>query len=89
VLFPYLVKHTELEALNDIANSMCCESPDEAVKKYERIFSRMNLEVPEAGMNQIDELVSSVNPERLRNFPVKLTESMISELYCEILKVRV
>lgn len=89
VLFPYLVKHTELEALNDIANSMGCDSPDEAVKKYEHIFSRMNLEVPEADINQIEELVSSVNPERLRNFPVKLTESMIRELYCEILKVRV
>ena len=88
ILFPYLVKHTQLEALNNIAHSMGCESPDEAVKKYESIISRMNLEVPEADEKQMKELVSSVNPERLKNFPVSLDETTIRELYSEILKVR-
>ena len=89
VLFPYLVRNTELEAMNDIAHSMNCETPEDAVLKYERITDRMNLKVPKANSSQIEELVSSVNPERLKNFPVSLNENMIRELYREILKVRV
>ena len=86
VLFPYLVSNTELEVLRDIANSMNCDSPEQAAKKYERIVSGMSIEVPCADETQIKELVSSVNPERLKNFPVKLDESMIRELYCGILR---
>ena len=86
VLFGYLVRETRLKALNDIAHSMNCESPDEAAKKYERIIERMNISVPCADEMQINELVSSVNPERLKNFPVSLDESMIREIYHEILR---
>ena len=86
VLFHYLVRETRLEALNDIAHSMKCESPDEAAVKYERIISRMNIEVPCADEEDINELVKSVNPERLKNFPVSLNESKIRELYQEILR---
>lgn len=88
VLFPYLVHNTELEVLNDIAHSMNCETPEEAAMKYQRIIERMNLEVPCANESQINELVMSVNPERLKNFPLSLNESMIRDLYREILKER-
>lgn len=88
VLFPYLVHNTELEVLNDIAHSMNCETPEDAAMKYQRIIERMNLEVPCADESQINELVMSVNPERLKNFPLSLNESMIRDLYREILKER-
>lgn len=88
VLLRYLVSNTRLEALKDIAHSMNCESPDEAAEKYQRIVERMNIEVPSADEDNINELVKSVNPERLKNFPVSLDESKIREIYQEILKER-
>ncbi len=88
VLFKWLVENTKLEALNDIAHSMRCDTPEEAASKYEGIIDRMNLEVPVADEMQMRELVNSVNPERLKNFPVCLDEHTIHQLYLLILKVR-
>ena len=87
VLFGWLCKHSNLPLLRDIASSMSCSSPEEAAEKFSGIFSRMSLEIPRASWNDIEELSSSVNPERLKNFPVNLDHETITALYREILKV--
>lgn len=88
ILFRWLCENSGLEVLNDIASSMKCDSPIEAAEKFDRIFSRLNMSVPEASENDIDELTCSVNPERLKNFPAKLDAITIRNLYRKILNVR-
>ena len=50
------------------------------------IFDKLELEVPTATEEQLEVLKSSVNPVRLKNYPVKLTEKTIDMLYRQILK---
>ncbi|MBQ9389592.1 MAG: phosphonoacetaldehyde reductase [Synergistaceae bacterium] len=88
VLFRWLCDNSELDILSDIASSMGCDSPYEASEKFERIFFRLNLNIPEASGNDIEALTNSVNPERLKNFPVNLDTETIRKLYCKILNVK-
>ena len=53
----------------------------------ERIILELNLEVPHLqNKEQLNLLVTSVNIERLKNNPIRLTEEAIKELYQKILK---
>lgn len=88
VLFRWLCDNSELKVLSDIASSMGCNSPYEASEKFERIFFRLNMNIPEASGRDIEELTRSVNPERLKNFPVKLDTETIRKLYREILNFK-
>ena len=85
VLFRWLIENTKLDVLSEIAEAMCCNSPIEAAKKFNAIFSRLGLNIPEASEHEINELTSSVNPERLKNFPAELDHKTIRNLYREIL----
>ena len=73
---------------NDIAESMGCNSPEETAEKFTAIFSSMELEIPEATEQDIETLSSSVNPERLKNFPAALSTDIIKSLYRQILRVK-
>lgn len=88
VLFRWLCENSGLEVLNDIAGAMGCGSPLEASEKFTRIFSRMNMDIPQATESDIESLSQSVNPERLKNFPVRLGRDEIIELYRKILDVK-
>lgn len=88
VLFRWLFENSELDVLDDIAGAMGCESKLEASGKFSAIFSRMNMEIPKATDADIEALSRSVNPERLKNFPVRLSEAEIVELYREILDTK-
>lgn len=66
---------------------MRCKDAVEGAEKFSRIFDGLGLEIPAASDEQIEMLKSSVNPDRLRNHPVKLDEGMIGELYSNILKI--
>ena len=87
ILFRWLIENTKLDVLNEIAEAMHCNSPIEAADKFNAIFSRLGLNIPEASEHDIDELTSSVNPERLKNFPAILDTNTIKTLYREILNV--
>ena len=88
VLFRYLAANTKLPVLNDIADSMKCKSPELAAEEFNEIFTHLGLDIPEAGEQELAILANSVNPERLKNFPVQLDPDTIKNLYREILKVR-
>ncbi len=78
----------ELKAtLRELVNVMGVKSSEEAVELFEKLLSRMNLEVPKGNKNEeIDLLVKSVNVERLRNFPIAITEEQLRDMYLQIVE---
>ncbi len=97
VLFPWMIENTDRcidprgedylrSTLNEIADTMGCQTPLEASDRFNFIFNSLALEVPEATEAQFAELRTSVNPQRLKNHPVLLDEGTIDLLYHEILK---
>ncbi len=97
VLFPHMIDHTALcidprgekylkDTLLEIAEAMGCDTLEQAAEKLNRIFLDLELSIPAASDKQYTELVSSVNPVRLKNHPIVLEEGTISTLYHEILR---
>lgn len=96
-LWPYMTKHMDkcidsrgqeyLRGIFDnIAAAMSCDSVDEAIAKFESILHQLKLNPPVPKEEDYEILKTSVNPTRLRNFPVELDEESIDCLYHEILK---
>lgn len=69
----------------EIAHAMRCGTAIQAARKFENIFEKLELEVPDATGEQFEILSSSVNPVRLKNHPVRLARENIDQLYHEIL----
>ena len=71
-----------------IAQSMGCSSPDDAIALFEQMMQHMELANPVANNREeeIDTLLTSVNPVRLKNNPVELDEMTIHSLYETIVK---
>lgn len=97
VLFPWMIEHIDecidprgkdhlRRTLDEIGAAMGCADAQSGANKLLEIFKRLELEVPEATAEQYEELKTSVNPERLKNHPVRLTEETIDSLYHEILR---
>ncbi len=97
VLFPRMIRDLDKcidprgkdylkETLQDIADTMGCDTPEQAAEKVNTIFSRLEFEIPAANEAQFCELKTSVNPVRLKNHPVAMDEETINELYHEILR---
>ena len=55
--------------------------------KFCELFDSLNLNIPTATQEQIEELKSSVNTDRLSNHPIVLDSETLGELYRKILKV--
>ena len=96
-LFPYMVSHTDgcvdprgeeylKKTFEEIALMLGCNTTDEACAKLQSLFDSLELTVPAAKEEDYAELKTSVNPVRLKNNPVGLTEDVIESLYREILK---
>ena len=96
ILFPWMVKHIDQcidprggqylkDTLLEIARTMACNTAEEAAAKLEDIFARLELEIPQATKEQFEILKTSVNPVRLKNHPVELTEKSIEKLYFSVL----
>ncbi len=93
----YMLEHTEecvdvrgkdyLEHIfSDIAEAMKCEDAKAALDCFVTIIKRMHLEMKKDGEEvNWEELVNSVNSERLKNNPVRLTEETIDKIYHRIL----
>lgn len=99
VLFAWMVEHPELcidqrgpgyleSILLQIAQAMGETTAAGGAERLKQIFSELELEVPEAGEEQFELLKTSVNPVRLKNHPVQLTEETINMLYHKILRVQ-
>ena len=96
VLFPWMIQNTDncidprgesylKKVLYDISDAMGCKTPEQAAEKLEALFMTLELAVPTATVEQFKTLQSSVNPNRLRNFPVALDLYTIDALYHKIL----
>ncbi len=72
-----------LDKLNELFFVDSCE---EAVERFCGIIQALDMEVPvlKDDQNEIEVLVKSVNPVRLKNNPVPLTEAAIRSVYSEI-----
>ena len=98
-LFPEMIQNTKTcidprgedylkETLLDISQAIGCTTAEEAAAKIEDIFVKLKLEVPKATTEQFKMLKTSVNPVRLKNHPVRLTEETIDMLYRQILQAK-
>ncbi len=96
ILFPWMLDNVDLctdprgksfllKVFNQIAEAMQCDTPTDAKKKIEDLFVKLNLSVPTADESQFEILKKSVNPTRLKNHPIALTEETIDMLYRKIL----
>ena len=97
ILFSWMIENVEKcidprgeeyvkQALDEIANAMGCGSPKEGAMKLMLLFDTLELEIPVATKKQYEELSVSVNPDRLKNFPIQLDTEAINALYHYILR---
>lgn len=72
--------------LDDIACAMGCDGAVSGAERFVSFFDELDLNVPSATREQYELLKRSVNPDRLKNHPVRLNEDSIDMLYHRILK---
>lgn len=96
-LWPYMVGHLddcleprESSYLNqlfqEMAENMECKDINEAIEVYNVFLDSLELGAPRVKNDEdYEELVNSVNVERLKNNPIKLDKKAIRRLYYEIL----
>ena len=94
-LFPYMICHMNKcidprgekylkKIFEEIADAMGCASIEAAIRKYDELFSGLQLQIPKAKEEDYVILKNSVNTDRLNNNPVKLDEEAIDLLYHQI-----
>lgn len=70
-----------------IASTMGCDSAENAIAKFKDMMVRMELKQPVLNVpDELDILANSVNPIRLKNNPVYLSEEVLYNLYADITK---
>jgi len=95
-LWPWMLDHLDqcsdprgkeyLErTLAELAEAMGCTSPRESAERFQTMLDRLELSIPTAAESDLAALASSVDPARLKNFPVSLGIMEIRSLYREIL----
>ena len=96
-LWPFMTSHIERcidkrgpeylkNMYDEIAETFGCKSVEEAIEKYNALFSSLNLIMPQPKEEDYGILRKSVNPVRLKNHPILLDEEVIDELYHQILR---
>ena len=88
-LWPYVQErcnHALLPVLEALAQAIGGSSAEEGAKQFQAILEGLGLDCPACTRRELETLTASVNPERLRNFPVPLTEREIRGLYQKILR---
>ncbi len=94
-LYPYVLEHTDecndprgsgylLDVLERIAKAMGKTCAEEGCRYYTDLVKELGMSVPEMKESDLDIMVESVNPDRLRNNPVRLDRDAIRELYYKI-----
>ncbi|SER92066.1 phosphonoacetaldehyde reductase [Lachnobacterium bovis] len=73
------------DILKEIANVFKVDTLEEACNKLDMIFDKLDLEIPEVTEEQIEELISSVNADRMKNHPFIVTDKNLDILYKKIL----
>ena len=97
VLFPWMVENEEhcidsrgreylTKTLDELGVALGGTDALSGAGKLNEIFEQFNLDIPVASSEQYDELIKSVNPVRLKNFPIALDIETIDKLYHQILR---
>lgn len=90
-LWPYMLDQEKSDSLNaafdGLTKVMGCKDNRDAARRFERIVAGLKLGVPKADRRDLVQLKTTVNPERLKNHPVPLSEESIGELYSQILEI--
>lgn len=100
VLYPWMISNVDLcidprgpaylsSVLDEIGAALGCVGGAEGARRMAELFDSLALEVPVASASELDILVRSVNPVRLKNHPAALDASSIEALYRKILRVEV
>ncbi len=77
------------EILRDIAHAMGADSSDAAIGIFERMLGDLHINNPETGQaGDLHTLAASVNPDRLKNNPVYISEDLLYRMYREIVTVK-
>lgn len=76
------------KTLTEIAEAMGCKTIGEAAERFARLLNELELNAPTVNdKSDFGLLKKSVNPVRLKNNPIALTEDEIDGIYHEILEV--
>lgn len=70
--------------LRELATAFDCDSPKAASDKFSILIRGLSIQRPEILNDEIEKLVSTVKPERLRNHPIRLTDDSIRQLYLNL-----
>ena len=85
-MLEFVYKGLFLEILNELAQIFEVDSIEDSISKFESIYHSLNLVGPSLeNEDELDELVDSVNLQRLSNNPVSLDKEIIREKYIKIL----
>lgn len=95
-LFPYMIENMDKcvdirgkeylkQSFAKLAKIYGCDSPEKAAIKFNKILDGLDLELPKVKDQDYAILISSVNPVRLKNNPIKLNVMAIDDLYHQIL----
>lgn len=70
-----------------ISKTMGCESPEQAIAEFRQMMGEMDLKNPEARdrEEELNVLSTSVNPVRLKNNPIFLSDEEIELMYARLL----
>lgn len=94
-LWQYMLEHPELcidprgadylgGIFSETAEALGCRTPWEAVRLLKSWIRELDLEIPAVPEREIDSLAACVNPDRLRNSPVRMEQSDIQRIYRQI-----
>lgn len=97
VLYPWMIDNIDKcidprgkeylkNTLDEIGIALGGEDAKAGAKKLKDIFESLELDIPEATMEQYEILKTGVNPVRLKNHPIALEPESIDALYHRILK---
>ena len=97
VLFPWMIENVDkcidprgqeylMKTLDEIGAALGGSGARSGAKRLNEIFDRLELDVPAATAEQYEILKTSVNPVRLKNFPIALDVKTIDKLYHDILR---
>ena len=75
------------QVFSSIALELGAKNADEAVALFEGMLRSLNIHSPSWQEEQLQILASSVNAERLKNNPIKISNSDFAALYREILTI--
>jgi alcohol dehydrogenase class IV len=74
--------------LGQIAEAVGCDSVNCAIQWFEKLITELDIVTPETqNVADIEMLTSSVNPIRLKNNPVELSEEVLCKMYTSIVRI--